>query len=522
MTLSRRNFLAAGLAGGAATLVGGRALGAGDDGFARALARSAPRNPGSDLGAIKHIVFMMQENRSFDHMYGAMAGVRGFDDRSGDAGRIFRQRKVGGGYVMPYRFNTDTQDASCVFGPAHEWGPMQEAYNGGNPDFVRSQTHAQTENPSVTGPMTMGYYTRRDLPFYYSLADSFTICDNYYSSVLGPTHPNRTYAVSGTLDPAGTHGGPCLTTATDNWQRYSWVTAPELLQDAGVSWKVYAPTAAPQGFDSGPVALLAGNNIFMAFKQFADPTTELHRRAFTNDWPGAFLADVESGKLPKVSWVWPGAVPGEDEHPAAPISRGEYGTRVLLKALFENKDLWAKTLVIHTYDENGGYFDHVVPPVAPKGTAGEYLTVKPLPASAEGHAGPIGMGFRVPTMVISPWSRGGLVSHQRYDHVSMLLLLEERFGIHFRNISAWRRNHTGDLTGPVRLSDKRSGAPHLAAAPFDTAKIAEQCTDANLNAESGGSQLAPPSKQKMPQQEAGTRRVVRNGRIVRRKQRGSR
>ncbi len=520
--ISRRQVLAAAAAGTAGLALAGTAARASgpDARLLKALADSSPRNPGSDLGAIKHVVFMMMENRSFDHVFGTLSGVRGFDDRSPGAKRTFRQRKVGKGRVLPYRYNTDRSDATCTFGPEHEWGPMQEAYHHGNLDFVRSQTRAQTTSPEITGPMTMGYYTRKDLPYYYAMADAFTVCDNYFCSVIGPTHPNRTYQISGTLDPDGKHGGPCVSTSVANFQKYSWQTAPEVLEDAGVSWKVYAPTAPPQNFDSGGVALVAGNNILMAFKQFGTKGTPLYRKAFTNDWPTTFLKDVENDKLPAVSWVWPGAVPGMDDHPAAPMSRGEYGTNVLLQALFKNKELWAKTLVVHTYDENGGYFDHVVPPVAPKGTPGEYLTVRPLPSDTEGHAGPIGLGFRVPATVISPWSRGGFVSHQRYDHVSQLLLLEERFGVRFRTISKWRRDNVGDLTGPLRMGDRSKSIPHLPAAPLDTAKMAEQCTTANLATESGGSLVPPPKKQNMPKQENGSRKVVRNGKQVRRPVRG--
>lgn len=512
--LSRRQVLTAAAAGSAGLLLAGKAQAAGDRGLARALADAAPKNPGSDLGAIKHIVFIMQENRSFDHVFGSLSGVRGFDDRRRGAKRTFRQKAVGGGHVLPYRYDTDTQDASCTFGPAHEWGPMQEAYNGGNLDFVRSQTHAQTTSPEITGPMTMGYYTRRDLPYYYRLADAFTVCDNYFCSVIGPTHPNRTYQISGTIDPAGKHGGPCVSTSAANFQQYSWETAPEVLEDAGISWKVYAPTAPPQGFDSGGIALVAGNNILMAFKQFGTPGTPLYNKAFTNDWPSAFLKDVEDNKLPRVSWVWPGAVPGMDDHPAAPMARGEYTTNLLMQALFKNKELWAKTLVVHTYDENGGYFDHVVPPVAPPGTPGEYITASPLPADTEGHAGPIGLGFRVPATVISPWTRGGFVSHQRFDHVSQLMLLEQRFGVRFKHISGWRRKIVGDLTETLRMNQRNTRIPALPATPLTSAKVAAQCTDANLATESGGSLLPPPAKQKMPKQESGSRRVVRNGKAV--------
>lgn len=515
-SLTRREMLTAASLGSAGAVLGSSALAsASESQLFDALVTAAPANPGSDIGAIKHIVMVMMENRSFDHMYGTLRGVRGFDDDSTQARRAFKQKLPNGeGFVYPYRFNTDTMDASCTVGPEHDWAPMQRQYRNGRINFVRSQINAQPTNPDVTGPMTMGYYNRKDLRYYYRLADRFTICDNYFCSVLGPTNPNRAYAMSGSIGADGRHGGPCIETTADNWQKFSWTTVPELLDDAGVSWKVYAPTQSPDGFSGGPISLIAGNNILGAFKQYADPSTRLHKRAFTNDWPGQFLTDVANNKLPRVSWVWPGAVPGFDEHPSAPVVRGSYGTDLLLQALFKNKELWSKTLVVHTYDEHGGYFDHVPPPQPDPGTPGEFLSVSPLPPETEGFAGPIGMGFRVPTMLLSPWTRGGFVSNQLMDHASPLFFLEERFGIKVRAISKWRRKTSNNLAVALQMDNKRMSIPKLPPAPMTPRKVREQCTEENLNAELGGSEIPYPKKQRMPSQEAGTRKVVRNGKKV--------
>src|SRR5205085_9983779 len=118
----------------------------------------------------------------------------------------------------------------------------------------------------------------------------------------------------------------------------------------------------------------------------------------------------------------------------------------VLNTLVSNPSLWAKTALFITYDENGGFFDHVPPPTPATGTAGEYLTVSPLPSDAGGVTGPIGLGFRVPTLVVSPFSRGGYVSSGVFDHTSLLRFIETRFGAEVPNLSAWRRSVTGDLT----------------------------------------------------------------------------
>ena len=124
---------------------------------------------------------------------------------------------------------------------------------------------------------------------------------------------------------------------------------------------------------------------------------------------------------------------------------GRFGT------LVSNPEVWAQTVFLVIYDENGGFFDHVAPPAAPAGTAGEWLTVSPLPSAAAGIAGPVGLGFRTPCLVVSPYSRGGFLSSGTFDHTSTLRLIETRFGVEVPNLLAWRRTVTGDLTGALAL-----------------------------------------------------------------------
>ena len=282
--------------------------------------------------------------------------------------------------------------------------------------------------------------TRADIPVHYDLADAFTVCDGYFCSVLGPTDPNRLYWVSATIDPDGTGGGPLVETPTFIPKNvYTWRTMPENLEAAGVSWKVY------QNRDVGPVSSVILDGMLGSFKQFNTPGTSLYARGIDPVFPFHFEADVRAGTLPAVSWVVPSIF--TCEHPAMPPAAGAVGIVQVLDILTANPAVWEKTALIVSYDENGGFFDHVVPPTAPPETPGEYLTV-PLEGvkSADGITGPIGLGFRVPALVISPYSRGGLVASEVFDHTSQLRLLETRFGVEVPNLTAWRRSVTGDMT----------------------------------------------------------------------------
>ena len=324
----------------------------------------------------------------------------------------------------------------------------------------------------------MGYYRRKDIPFYYALADAFTICDNYHCSVMGPTHPNRLMALSGTIDPTGAAGGPVIITNGSPDAVYSvhWDTMPEVLEDAGVSWKVYNPTAPSTRRGPSQKYGILSDAILPYFSQYKDPSSALYQKAFTPLYPNDFVSDIAAGTLPAVSWIIPPL--GYDEHPSAPPALGEWFTSQVLSALVANPKVWSKTVLFHMYDENDGFFDHVVPPVAPKGTPGEYLTVSPLPDDADGTAGPIGMSFRVPMLVLSPFSRGGHVASEVFDHTSQLRFLEERFGVKAPNISAWRRHTAGDLTSALHPKRSDPTVPKLPSTSKDQMAnvLAEGCT----------------------------------------------
>jgi len=301
--------------------------------------------------------------------------------------------------------------------------------------------------------------------------------------VMGPTHPNRLMALSGTVDPTGAAGGPVLLT-NDSSQAIGsvhWDTMPEVLEDAGVSWKVYNP---PGSVYSMPFiqqhGLLVSDAILPYFSQYQNPSSTLYQKAFTPLYPNDFVSDIKAGTLPSVSWIIPPL--GYDEHPSSPPALGEWFTSQVLAALVANPKVWSKTVLFHMYDENDGFFDHVPPPTPPKGTPGEFLTASPLTPFAGGVSGPIGMGYRVPMLVVSPFSRGGHIASDVFDHTSQLRFLEERFGVRAPNVSAWRRRTAGDLTSTLHMHTKNAARPILPSTANDLPAnvMAEGCTEGDI------------------------------------------
>jgi phospholipase C len=411
------------------------------------LARAAAASPRSgSLKDIEHVVILIQENRSFDHYFGTLSGVRGFGDKNGAS--HFFQRDKAGKKLHPFHLPT-----GCLPDLTHDWGPQHKALNGGKMDgWV---TAHEAADPAGVGPETMGYYNRSDLHFYYALADAFTICDAYHCSVIGPTDPNRLMSMSASLDPAGRHGGPLLETLVGGRGamagHFTWTTMPERLQAHGVSWKVYNSAAG---------GIL--DNVLPYFKAYKSGS-RLAKLGIEPTYPADFMSDLAHGRLPQVSWLTPGL--NDTEHPgfSTPLA-GEIAARQVVQALLSHPKTWAKTALFITWDENGGFFDHVTPPTPPKATKGEFLTVANLPPPAAGIRGPIGLGFRVPMLVVSPFSRGGFVSSDVFDHTSTLRFLETRFGVEVPNLSAWRRGVTGDLTSAFNFAaPARTGKPRLAA-----------------------------------------------------------
>jgi phospholipase C len=483
---------------------------------------------GSDLEAVEHIVFLMMENRSYDHYFGDYKKGRGFNDHPKHSLGVFAQSYPGGSALVPPNvllpFHLDsTAGLECTDDLTHDWGPQHLCWNEGTMDaFVT--THTSSKYEGSNGAMTMGYYKREDLAFYYALADAFTLCDGYHCSILGPTHPNRLMANSGTIDPAGLQGGPVTDTndTPDSTWDCTWTTMQELLQEAGVSWKVYSPsnvgvsgkyaslaqypTWTPELYNpiTNPEVMTATDHVLPYFTAFRNPLSPLYQNAFEPTFPNDFVSDIASGSLPSVSWIIPPL--GFDEHPSSAPANGMYFTSLVLDALTANTELWSKTALFLMYDENDGWFDHVPPPTPPAGTPGEYLTATPNevlePGASEqtlGITGPLGLGFRVPMLVISPFSRGGHIASETFDHTSQLQLVAARFGVEVPNVSAWRRETVGDLTSTMFHHAPKSSVPELPATAVDM-PLTGECSEPEQDTESGGASPSVPTKQTMPVQ----------------------
>ncbi|WP_431681005.1 phosphocholine-specific phospholipase C [Kitasatospora sp. KL5] len=466
--LSRRSFVAATAATGAAAAVG--------------LPASAARAAGAagSIADVKHVVILMQENRSFDHYFGTLNGVRGFGDRQAlqfpDGTDVFRQPDAGrsdGGAMLPYRMDTTRYNAQNAGGLPHDWATGHQAINNG----------AMNKWIAAKGERAMGYFTREDIPYQYALADEFTLCDAYFCSMAGPTDPNRLYLWTGTAGP-GRDGttGPWIdnTPVTDN-PVADWTTYAERLQTAGVSWRVYHnPSKDDRTGDYD-------DNALSYFKQFHNfPATDpRYVNAMTKWDQAAFDRHCKDGTLPTVSWLVAPYL--FCEHPSASPDYGAHWVNTALQSLMSNPAVWQHTVFLVMYDENDGYFDHVVPPTPEPGTPEEYT---------QGRA--IGLGNRVPLWVVSPWSRGGWVNSQVFDHTSVLRFLELVTGVQEPNISPWRRAVCGDLTSCLDFTAPDFSLPSL---PDTVALMAK----ADAGAELPAVRLPATGAQAMPVQEPGSR-----------------
>jgi phospholipase C len=507
-TMSRRRFFTSAAAvAGAAGLAGT---------LPESLARAGSVSPrGFDLSQVKHLVFLMQENRSFDHYFGTFPGARGFSDptaiRLPNGRSVFQQPDPANpdGYLEPYHMSTIITGAAAVPSLSHDWRDQHASWNQGAMDGWLL-AHVASDG-DVNGSFTMGYYTREDIPFHWALAQSFTLADNYHCSVLGPTDPNRAFWEHGGNDPQGTHGGPILETSTPNPLTYE--SGPETMNKAGISYKFYtnkgwisssaawfksfqAGTSLPVGLVNSALAAgtLYGDGTPGGIGNPASPTPASNPNL-------AFEEDCANGVLPDVSFIGTGA----SEHPPAIPAGGAQFIATKLEALAANQDLWHSTVFVLDYDENDGFFDHVVPPTPdPRQFPEEFVHV-PSPKGTPGGGLPIGAGFRVPSIVISPWTTGGRIFSDVSDHTSCLRLIEEvaaagglsgKGSVTFPNISRWRRTTFSDFTGSLRRV-----APQ--PAPTNT-QFSPDTTAANLAAQTKASmQPMPPrpgATQHLPQQ----------------------
>jgi len=454
-------------------VLGGTALAASlPDSIARAMAIPANNRTGT-IEDIEHIVVLMQENRSFDHYFGTLRGVRGFEDPRAvtlPAGQPVWYQPGGAGVVLPFHPTAPDLGLQFIQDLAHDWTTTHAAWNQG----------LYNQWVPAKGTTTMAHLDRNDIPFHYALADAFTICDAYHCSLMGPTDPNRYYMWTGWVGNDGSGGGPVVDNAEAG---YGWSTFPEVLQAAGISWKVYQDvgtglTAAGEwGFTSDAYIGNYGDNSLLYFHQYqnAQPGSPLYEGAKTgtNISAGGTLfdilkQDVANNTLPQVSYIV--APEAYSEHPNWPANYGAYYVSQVLDILTSNPDLWSKTALLITFDENDGFFDHMVPPTAPA-TAGEGQSTVSIaneifPGSATYPAGPYGLGVRVPMIVVSPWSKGGFVNSQLFDHTSVIRFIEQRFGpthggLAESNITAWRRAVCGDLTTAFNFKDPNANPAAL-------------------------------------------------------------
>jgi phospholipase C len=493
IALDRRRFLFAAAAGAS---------------LPPALARAAGIDAAVRTGTIRdveHVVIFMQENRSFDHYFGTMKGVRGFGDRfpipvpdapgltaATNWTQVNHKTQSGPPLISPFPLNTvDSFDLMRVEGTPHNWTDAQAAWNEGR--INQWPTHKTAH--------AMGHYQAEDIPFQFAMADAFTVCDAYHCAMHVGTNSNRLFLWSGTNDPTGQFGGPSLSNSHDRFagqggakEGYRWITYVERLLAAGVTWRIYQDMA--DNFTDNPTAG------FQAFRDSHDGVAgsdpRLAELALSTRKLDGLKADVLAGTLPQVSYIVAPAADSEHPGPSSPAQGADYTARVL-DALTANPKVWAKTVLLVMFDENDGFFDHVPPPAPPSrdpDRPGAYLGASTVDTTGEYHlhhaateaavdhpdlvGRPYGLGPRVPMYIISPWSRGGWVNSQVFDHTSVIRFLEARFGVHEPNISPWRRAVCGDLTSAFNfaspndapfyhgLPDTKASAKRAAALPGRT------------------------------------------------------
>ncbi|HEY4323724.1 MAG TPA: phospholipase C, phosphocholine-specific [Mucilaginibacter sp.] len=543
----------------------------------KALAINPPA--GSTYMDAEHIVILMQENRSFDHCFGTLKGVRGFNDPRAidlpNKNKVWLQSNNKGETYAPFRLDIKRTKSTWMESLPHSWKNQVNARNDGK--FDQWLENKKNSIPAYSDmPLTLGYYTREDIPFYYSLADAFTVCDQNFCSALTGTNPNRLFFWTGTIREEQHENSRAHVWNDDmDYGTLKWATFPERLEDHGISWKCYQNEVAIDtgfegeedqwlsNFQDNPLEFFSQYNIHLnelhikavpkritelehkinglqkqiatlpsgdakinslkakvknaesdllamnveqqkaqegIFEKLSDREKSIHKKAFdTNkndphyrsladlkyhddgierefkvpkgDVLHQFRQDANSGNLPTVSWL--SAPEHFSDHPSSAWYGAWYVSEVM-DILTKNPEVWKKTIFILTYDENDGYFDHVPPFVVPhshksgtglvsKGidTRVEFVTHEqekerndfPEPYDRESS---IGLGFRVPMVIASPWSKGGWVNSEVFDHTSTLQFLEDFLSkktgnqVKEHNISDWRRTVCGDLKSVFR------------------------------------------------------------------------
>ncbi len=348
---------------------------------------------GAGSAVIKHVVVSIQENRSFDHYYGfaPFAGPFGVPLN-------YSQPDGSGGKVFPFHLTSlTTADL------AHEWTDIHDEWDNGRMDGFYT----------TDGIDSMGYYTAAELPFYYSLFDSFTLCGNYFCSLLGPTFPNRLYLCG------GTSGGNTSNNIAGGSLDYPIIL--DLLDQFGITWKNYN------------VGTKKNSSFLNAFELFARWQKDKRVTSFFED---DYYNDLNGGVFPQVAFITPSLE--LSEHPSFNIQDGQATQQSLIAALMSSS-IWSGSAYLLTYDEGGGYFEHVAPPIFDA----------------------YGAGIRVPTWVISPHAKPANIQRTLYEHSSVLKFLEFVFGLP----TLASVNHEFDTCTPGTNNDAANGNPTGPPAP---------------------------------------------------------
>lgn len=546
--INRRDFLVNSLKTG----FGAAALASFPASIQKALAIPANNKTGT-IQDVEHVVILMQENRSFDHYFGTLKGVRGFGDRMTipltNGRSVWQQTRSNGAILTPFHLDGSKNNAQRVSGTHHTWVDSQKAWDNGR----------LSDWPKYKTDYAMGYYKEQEIPFQFALANAFTLCDAYHCSMHTGTDANRSFHLT------GTNGAVPTSTAFVNneWDwidgnpananiGYTWKTYAERLEDAGVSWICYQNMpdewgdnmlgafrtfrqaninsgypVSSGGAPNSPYAQTGQPLPYKAYDQQIDNAKNPLYKGIANTLPGsrpeeyldAFKRDIKNGKLPQVSWINAPSIYCEHPDPSSPV-QGAWFIQEILDALTAAPEVWSKTAFLINFDENDGYFDHVPSPSAPsllpdRTYAGkttlsgpdmqhEYYThnaplgSKSQPAQDGNVYGP---GPRVPLYVISPWSRGGWVNSQIFDHTSILMFLEQRFGVKETNISPYRRTVCGDLTSAFNFK-----TPNEDLLPILNGTKTRDEADQLRKSQESLPAVPIPSEIKQPIQESGIRR----------------
>ena len=374
------------------------------------LSEPLPSSPSELLAGIDAVVVLMMENRSFDHYLGTLTsdarypgtrrpdGLTGRESNPDASGKLIQVSKL-----LTY----EPKD------PPHGWDSCHKQFGGGKNDgFVKEYI---AHHGDKYGPDVMGFHDRSQLPYYYALADHFTVCDRWFASVMGPTWPNRFYLHAGSSGGKKDNSGFAIGGPTTLWER---------LKQRGLTGKNYYAGPVPWYWAGYPGKLLSVN-----------PTVKIDE----------FFKDCKNGTLPSLSIIDPDFLTNDD-HPSHNIQLGQALIATLVSAVMQSPQ-WSKTLFVITYDEHGGFYDHVAPPKL-----------------ADDLADFTQAGFRVPTLLIGPTVRQGFVDSTVYDHASVGATLRTRFGI--ENTSK-RMTAAADLSAAI---DPKLGK-HPAPPPADLPRL---------------------------------------------------